>query len=537
MTGYIIAPNGRWSGRDPVGNAIANGQLFTYRAGTNTFKATFQDAAGLHPHPNPIILDAKGEASIFWADDAYYDIELYTSGGRVSGQLVYGAGLYPHVASTNSSPITVINSASNEIRNPQFTYATNSSSYTSIQQSVNDTDYVLDDWAFFRSNLESTININQRRFTLGQTSVPGNPAFYLEYQCTNTGAAGETYKRFSQVFYGASTFSNQNLQFALQGKAASTGTPITVSIIQHFGTGGTPSADVETVMQTSNLTTAWNRYISATIVPSVTGKVLGTNNDDCVYICINLPLNQTATVDITNVQMNQADVLPAFPLTSKELQYLHTQKNISQAVWLTGDVKSTISIVADPGWIMMDDGTIGSPASGSSHIGLYLKNLFIKLWNNTASVPTNLPIFTSNGLLTTRGTSAEADFNANKRLSLPRSFDRTIINANNLGTQTPIAQIGGQNDLTLSLNQMPPHEHSPHFDSASGNNFVFNVFGDSPETNLGQMAASGSNTFGRLPPNSWLKVVDDIVGGNTDGSTAPIDMRQASVYLNFMIKT
>lgn len=54
--------------------------LYTYAAGTNTPQAAFTDRAGLFPHTNPIVLDAKGEALIYFSPLAY-KIDLRTPVG------------------------------------------------------------------------------------------------------------------------------------------------------------------------------------------------------------------------------------------------------------------------------------------------------------------------------------------------------------------------------------------------------------------------------------------------------------------------
>ena len=47
------------------GTLNAGGKVFTYAPGTNTKKTTYSDSAGLVPNANPIILDARGEATIY----------------------------------------------------------------------------------------------------------------------------------------------------------------------------------------------------------------------------------------------------------------------------------------------------------------------------------------------------------------------------------------------------------------------------------------------------------------------------------------
>lgn len=53
--------------------------LYTYEAGTSTPKATYTDAAGTVPHANPIQLDGKGEAVIYWS--GAYKVDLKTAAG------------------------------------------------------------------------------------------------------------------------------------------------------------------------------------------------------------------------------------------------------------------------------------------------------------------------------------------------------------------------------------------------------------------------------------------------------------------------
>lgn len=62
---------------DDDGNVLSGGKLYTYENGTTTNKTTYTDKAGATPHANPIILDSRGEAEIFW--DGLYSIKLTDS--------------------------------------------------------------------------------------------------------------------------------------------------------------------------------------------------------------------------------------------------------------------------------------------------------------------------------------------------------------------------------------------------------------------------------------------------------------------------
>jgi len=61
-----LSPEGKQSFVTSAGVPLVGGRLYTYDAGTNTPRPTFADAAGTTPNTNPVILDARGEATIFW---------------------------------------------------------------------------------------------------------------------------------------------------------------------------------------------------------------------------------------------------------------------------------------------------------------------------------------------------------------------------------------------------------------------------------------------------------------------------------------
>lgn len=72
----ITLPNGRNYFTDLNGNPLVGGKLHTYQPGPGitTPKNTYFDADATIPHTNPIILDARGEATIFW--DGGYNVRL-----------------------------------------------------------------------------------------------------------------------------------------------------------------------------------------------------------------------------------------------------------------------------------------------------------------------------------------------------------------------------------------------------------------------------------------------------------------------------
>lgn len=98
---------------DNAGNPLAGGKVYTYAAGTTTPQATYTDYTGGVANANPVILNTRGEASI-WFTTAQYklkltdadDVEIYTVDNLNGPDLATLALL---AASSGSSLIGYIN--------------------------------------------------------------------------------------------------------------------------------------------------------------------------------------------------------------------------------------------------------------------------------------------------------------------------------------------------------------------------------------------------------------------------------------------
>lgn len=63
---------------DANGNPLVGGKLYTYASGTTTPLATYTDSSGGTPNANPVILNSRGEASV-WLGSSSYKFKLTTS--------------------------------------------------------------------------------------------------------------------------------------------------------------------------------------------------------------------------------------------------------------------------------------------------------------------------------------------------------------------------------------------------------------------------------------------------------------------------
>ena len=68
---------------DNSGNALVGGQLFTYQAGTTTPQATYTDSTGVTPNANPVVLNQRGEASVWLTPNTAYKFVLEDAAGNV----------------------------------------------------------------------------------------------------------------------------------------------------------------------------------------------------------------------------------------------------------------------------------------------------------------------------------------------------------------------------------------------------------------------------------------------------------------------
>ena len=193
----------------------------------------------------------------------------------------------------------------------------------------------------------------------------------------------------------------------------------------------------------------------------------------------------------------------------------------------TGDMKPTYKTTADYGWIMMDEGTIGSAASGATgRANADVIGLYTLLWNNIS----NTWCAVSSG----RGASAAADFAANKTLALPKILGRALAIA---GTGFPglttraLGEIVGTETHTLTTTEMPVHSHGVtdpgHTHAPSAGNFA------SINTGATSLAIPGAQSYTATSATASATTGISI---NNAGSGGAHNNMQPSSFINLMIK-
>jgi hypothetical protein len=120
---------------------------------------------------------------------------------------------------------------------------------------------------------------SQQTFSIGQTDVPNNPEFYARTVVTSVAGVGNFCTKTQNIENVSKTSGSQvTLSFWAKADAAKN---IASEFTQNFGTGGSPSSAVTAIeVTTHSLTTAWQKFTVTTTLPSITGKTLGTNDND-----------------------------------------------------------------------------------------------------------------------------------------------------------------------------------------------------------------------------------------------------------------
>lgn len=196
--------------------------------------------------------------------------------------------------------------------------------------------YVADRW-YMEGNISSVATDRANStFTLGQTDVPNNPKYWYRSVVTSVSNVA-SFAILRQGIEGVQTFAGQTAVLTFWAKADASKN-IAVEFKQVFGTGGSPSATVLVAPTTCALTTTWTKYTVPVTMPSISGKVLGSNNDDRVEIQFwfdagsnynartNSLGNQSGTFDIAQVQFEPGPVASTFEQRAISLEQVLCQR-------------------------------------------------------------------------------------------------------------------------------------------------------------------------------------------------------------------
>lgn len=215
------------------------------------------------------------------------------------------------VANLNGGPLAGFR---NQCVNGNFDIWQNGTTFTGSE-------YGADQWLHGR--VGTTHTVTRQRFTLGQTDVPGEPEFFCRTVVSSV-AGASNYSVLLQPLEDVRTFAGQQVTVSFKAKADATKS-IAIELLQNFGTGGSPSADVTGIgVSKVSIGTSWQQVSVTATVPSISGKTLGTDNNDSLHLTIFFDAGssynsrtaslgqQSGTFDIAKVQIEPGSVATPF---------------------------------------------------------------------------------------------------------------------------------------------------------------------------------------------------------------------------------
>ena len=204
----------------------------------------------------------------------------------------------------------MLTSTRNRVANPTFTQAQLPAGATGIA----------DAWTYVVDNI---VGVTNTRNTLPVTSGLPEWVSGSMTQATASNAAGiARYVAMTQAIPDIRSLSGATVVVSFYAKATA-GTPkIGANFYYRYGTGGSPSADVNGVGQSVTISTSWTRYSLTFPLLSASGKTIGTNANDTTSLQLwtsagsNWNTNsgsiglQTSTIAITGVQVERNFLTP-----------------------------------------------------------------------------------------------------------------------------------------------------------------------------------------------------------------------------------
>lgn len=183
----------------------------------------------------------------------------------------------------------------NAIDNAQFSIWERNTSFTATGGTANR----------WKLTLGAGASVTVSRGSLAETA-PHAGKYYLRFNRTVTGAAAST---LSQYFDDVRTFAGKRLTFSFEMRDSLGATDMNFFVRQYFGTGGSPSADVDTTPVVRLVDGAFRKYNVQIDVPLLTGKTIGSNEDSSFQLIVSLPTAAgVMSFDIRNAKLEVSPI-------------------------------------------------------------------------------------------------------------------------------------------------------------------------------------------------------------------------------------
>ena len=228
----------------------------------------------------------------------------------VAGDIASNAITTAKVADTAITPTKMANSGAelgmrNKLINGNFDVWQRGTSLTFSGTSQ----FIADRWKMGGQS----ITASQQTFTLGQTEVPGNPRYYFRYV---VGANSQNYE-IQQLIEDVRILAGQTITLTYWARRTAGTVSIGPRVVQDFGTGGSPSGLVvvsPTQVGSQTLTTSWQKFTYNATLPSISGKTIGTNNDNSTWLSFQIGDTNTGTIEFAQMQVEIGSTATPFEI-------------------------------------------------------------------------------------------------------------------------------------------------------------------------------------------------------------------------------
>jgi hypothetical protein len=234
---------------------------------------------------------------------------------------------------------------------------------------VADGQYVSDRFRAARTG--STADISRQTFTLGQTDVPNEPTYFHRTVVSSVAGSGN-YCILQHRIESVRTLAGQTATLSFWAKTDASKN-IAIEFVQTFGSGGSPSSFVTAIgVSTCSLTTSWQKFTITVSIPSISGKTLGSNNDDDLRVFFwfdggsnwdartNSLGQQSGTFDIAQVQLEAGSVATPFEVRPLGVELALCQRYYEKSY----DIGTSPGTITTPFngsvWLPYDTGNIGA---------------------------------------------------------------------------------------------------------------------------------------------------------------------------------
>jgi hypothetical protein len=269
------------------------------------------------------------------ANDADLDTRVTANAGSSSGASAAAAAAQAAAAAAQASANaallaqTINASFRNKLINPIFDIWEFGTSFSTAV-----------DGNFFPAADQWDIGNVGNTLLCGQVAVSPQAALPQRYvtKVTVTSVAGAgNVSYYGQAMEGARTFTGKRVVVSIEAWSSVNGKKIGLSCDQIFGTGGSPSATVNGAGKPITLALGNSRQSVFLDIPDITGKSIGTNNDDYLQLLVWLDAGSSfntrsgsigqasADVYIKSVQIEEVDVSNTGQPTPLEVPPLPTQ--------------------------------------------------------------------------------------------------------------------------------------------------------------------------------------------------------------------